>query len=365
MFKINDQLNALIAVNGKELVMEGGNLFQSLWIRADTMYKLPLMVLRYVDMTDAAGTVGLQDNVPITVLLDGVISNERRFRVSTWTREPVGAGFAYTVNCYWDSPQYWTTTTNASMRGSSYEVLGKIAKDCNLEFFKGNARTADSMLWTGTNRSYAEFAYDIAQHGYVDDHSQMVLAVDTKGLMKYLNINAIDPPVLKLGQTALSTAERFVQVLDFVPKAVAGDNNMVGGYLHHRHTQTLENPEVCTTVTMTPDCRRPLLNKDVRSTIGRGGISYAPIDFGMNVHPKYERALYQNTRFNLLNNLKAEVLLGFQTDIDLFNNFEYVPPEQLSSGAYAGEYTVSGKIIYIPGASYYEKLLVTKNGLEV
>jgi len=221
------------------------------------------------------------------------------------------------------------------------------------------------MLWSGGNRTYNEYAREVARHGYVDEKSQMVLGVDSTGILKYLNINAIAKPTLNVGYTAQATQGRFLQILDFIPKATAGDNNAIAGYFHDRYTQNLESSKVDKSVTLDPDCRRPLVNTDVRSAVSRGGISYSPIDCGANVHPKYERALYQNTRFNLLNNLRASVLVGVQTRLDLFDNFKYVPPEQFSSVAYSGEYTISGKIIHIVGNAYYEKFTTVKNGLEV
>jgi hypothetical protein len=364
LFKVNDQLQLAVYINGKELMLTNGNMMQSLWMRAGALLKLPLMVLRYVDLCDATSKVGLQDNVPVTVSFDGIVNVERRFRVHSWTRVPVGEGYSYTINCVWDAPKYWVTTTNSNIRGTSYEVIKQIAHTCKLEFHGKNSQTADSMLWAGGNRTYNEYVRDIARHGYVDEKSQMVLGVDTEGMLKYMNINAIPKPTLSLGHTAQSTQGPFLQILDFTPKSTAGDNNAIAGYHHDRHTQSLEGGEVHKTVTLDPDCRKPLVNKEVRAEVGRGGVSYAPIDCGANVHPKYERALYQNTRFNLLNNLRAQVLIGMQTDLDLFDNFKYVPSQQLSSDAYSGEYTISDKIIYIAGNAYYEKFTSVKNGLE-
>ena len=365
MFKVNDQLQVAVYINGKELMLTNGNLMQSLWIRADALFKMPLMVLRYVDLCDATSKVGLQDNVPITVSFAGVVNVERRFRVYNWERVPVGEGYAYTINCLWNAPKYWATTTNSNIRGTSYEVIKQVANTCKLEFHEGNTPTSDSMLWSCGNRTYNEFVRDIARHGYVDDKSHMVLGIDTEGMLKYMNINSIPKPTLSVGYTASATQGPFLQILDFTPKSTAGDNNTIAGYHHDRHTQTLEGGEVHKSVTLDPDCRKPLVNTEVRAEVGRGGVSYAPIDCGANLHPKYERALYQNTRYNLLNNLRAHVLIGMQTDLDLFDNFKFVPPQQLSSDAYSGEYTISGKIINIVGNAYYEKLIAVKNGLEV
>lgn len=363
MFRINEQLEAAIYLNGKELLLEGVNFMQSLWIRADAKWKLPLMIIRFVDLCDAVSKVGLQDGSLVIVSFRGVVNTERRFLVHSWKRSPAGEGFTYMLSCYWDAPKWWIATTNSSIRGTSHDVIKRLASECRLKFSAASTQTTDSMLWSCANKPYNEYARDVARHGYLDDKSQMVLGVDTNGLLKYVNINGIPKPTINLGYTAQATAGPFVQIVDFTPSNIAGNNNAIAGYMHDRYSQSLGEEKVHSQVTLEPDCRKPLLNTDIRAEVGRGGISYGHIDFG-NVHDNYERALYQNTRFNLLNNLTAEILIGFQTSLDLFDNFKYVPPAQLKSEAYSGEYTISGKIIYIAGASYNEKLIAVKNGLE-
>ena len=86
------------------------------------------------------------------------------------------------------------------------------------------------------------------------------------------------------------------------------------------------------------------------------------IDFG-NVHSNYERARYQNTRYNLLNSLTGEFLFPFQTNWEPFDNFNLALTADLNSTQYNGEYTVQSKIISIQGTTYNEKIIAVKNGL--
>lgn len=364
MFKINDHMEGAIYLNGQELELSGANFMQSLHIRSSARAKLPVAVLRFTDLTNSAMNNGLQDSVPMVVAINGVLNKEYKFRVHRWSRTPAGDAFNYAIEAYLDSPKWWAGTAGASINGTSYEAIQKMANECGLKMWQSSTPTSDTMIWNPGNRVYSEFARLVCRAGFIDDQSHMALAVDFEGQVRYVNVNALAPPTLNLGHVAEGTGGgTFVQILDFTPTATAGDNNMLAGYLHDRYVQTLEKPEILKEVTLSPDSKKPLLNKDVREAIARGGISYGPLDFG-NAHPKYERALYQNLRFNMLNNLQAEVSIGFQTDLDIFNNFKYVPPQELESVAYSGEFTISDKIIYIAGPSYYEKLIVTKNGLE-
>lgn len=364
MFRITSNLEGGIYIGGNELDLTGVNFMQSLHMRSSARAKLPVMTLSFSDTTGTAVTNGLQDGVAIKVVLNGALNKEYKFRVHRWSRVPVGVAFNYTIEAYYDAPKWWAGSASASIKGTSYEAIKSLASDCGLQMWKSSSPTSDSMVWNPGNKIYSEFARSIARCGFVDEKSHMVLGVDLAGQVRYVNINANPPPTLNFGHVVDTTSTSFVQILDFTPTATSGENNVIAGYMHDRYVQTLEKPVVLKEVQLTPDSQKPLLNKDVRSLITRGGITYGPIDFG-NTHDKYERAIYQNTRFNLLNNLQAEVSLGFQVDLDLFDNFKYVPPEEMNSASYAGEYTVNDKIIYIAGSSYYEKLLVTKNGLEV
>ncbi len=363
MFRINEQLEAAIYVNGKELMLNGVNFLQSIHINTAATSQLPVAVIRFVDLIDSASDVGLQDNVPLVLTLAGAVTVDRKLRVYSWRRSPAGEGFSYEVTCYWDAPKFWSATSNKVYQGTTYEVMQTIASECGLQFGKNNTATSDPMQWSQGNRTFGEFARHLARHGYANDKSHMVLGVDSTGVLRYLDLNGIPKPEINLGYISEATSGPFIQITGFQPTNVAGTNNTVAGYLHDRHIQLLEEPAVLKSVTLDPDSRKPLLNLEVRDMIGRGGISYGPIDFG-NVHPKYERARYQNQRFNLLNNLVAEFVVGFQTTLEMFDNFKYVPPRQLGSEAYSGEYTIASKIIYIPGNAYYEKLIAVKNGLE-
>jgi len=367
MYKVNEQLNCAIFLNGREIPLSVGNFVQSIHLVAGAGLKLPLLTLRLVDIARTLENLGLQDGSLIRLSLEGLYSSDRTFRVGSWSRVPAGDGFAYVIYCFFDSPKYWAGTSSQALRGSSYDVLAAIADTCSLKFSTKNTKTSDTMLWVPNNAVYAEFAKDIARCGYANETSHMVLAVDTMGVMRYLDINANPPPRIKAGPLPTQGDASFIQTLDFEPMTKAGMNNVIGGYAHTRHVQAGSGDttisDVEDTLTYKADCQDPLFNQDLRKLIERGGISYSPVDFG-NVHDKYERARYQNTRFDLLNSLSAQVLFGYQTPLDIFDNFSYVAPQNLGPITYDGEYTIKTKIMYIAGTSYYEKAVVVKNGLE-
>lgn len=366
-FRINEQTTASVFIGGKEFLLDLGNSMRSLHLRSSSLISLPELQITLVDTLNQMPYYALQDGAQIVVQINGTANMTRRFRVFRWRRSPAPSGFVFTIECYWDAPRYWIGSSNAGITGSSAQVLQQIASTCGLKWADKNAQTSDSMTWLGGNQTFAEFAKDVARSGYISDTSHMGLAVDSLGNMRYLDINQIPAPKTTVGYTPGPSDKQFLMITDFAPKAISGLNNAIGGYMHSRYVQTvaddgskidgLENE-----LQFTADAKYPLLSPDVRSKMVRGGISYGALDFG-NVHPDYERALYQNARYNLLNCLTGEFVFPFQTNWEPFDNFDLALPADLQSTQYNGEYTVQSKIIFVQGGSYCEKIIAVKNGL--
>jgi len=362
MFKINEHLAAAVYLNEREIPLNAVNSLQSIHISSASNIRLPVMVLCMDDQLNSMTQLGLTDGSPIALSLRGLVNADRKFRVHAIHRQPSGIGFSYTLECYWDSPMYWMGTTSSGIRGSSAFAIASIAAKCGLNFWEKNAKTSDTMLWTPRNQPYSEFARDIARHGYAGVTSHMAYGVDSLGTVRYVDLNANPTPLYEVGY--LPSATRSFQIIDFEPTIRSGTNNMIGGYSHTRIVQSLVGQDSEESqIQYNSDSQLPLLNQNVRDGAQRMGISYSPVDFG-NVHPKYERAKYQNTRFDLLNSLDGNFLFGYQVPFEIFDNFKHVAPSDYGNTSYDGEYTVKAKVIYIAGTSYHEKIVAAKNGLE-
>jgi len=363
-FRVNEQVTASVFIAGREFLLDFGNSLRSLWMKASSLQTLPLLQLTIVDTLNQMPGYGLQDGAQIAVQINTVT---RRFRVFNWKRNPAPQGFVYTIECYWDAPRYWLGTSSSGIQGSSAQALQSIAALSGLTWMSTNSNSSDAMLWLPGNQTFGEFAKGIARAGYVSDTSHMALAVDSSGAMRYVNINALSKPKISVGYTPTPDASQFLMLTDFTPETRSGLNNAAGGYLHSRQVQTVEDQGSSidgleNELTFTPNAKFPLLSNDVRTAMTRGGISFGPIDWG-NVHPKYERARYQNTRYNLLNSLTGKFLFPFETSWEPFDNFSLALPADSDSTQYNGAYTAHTKIILIQGTSYNEQIIAVKNGL--
>jgi hypothetical protein len=367
-FKINEQISGSLFIAGKEFVLDYGNSLKSLHLRVSTLITVPELCISLIDTLNQMPNYGLQDGAQIILQLNGQLNLTRKFRVYRWTRSPAPLGFQFTIECYIDSPRYWLGTSNAAITGSSAQVLQQITETCGLTWDPNNANSSDSMLWLPGNQTFGNFARQIARAGYISDTSHMVLCVDSMGKMRYRDINANPAPKVTVGYTVPSSGNSsFQQIIDFTPITKSGTTNAVGGYLHARYVQPIEGQgstidQLEDELSFTPDAQYPLLSSDVRSKMVRGSVSFSAIDFG-NVHPNYERARYQNTRYDLLNSLIGEVLFPFQTAWEPCDNFNLALPADLSSSQYDGEYTIQTKVIFIQGVTYNEKIVAVKNGL--
>lgn len=368
-FRINDQLTGSLFIGGREFIMEAGNSLKSLHLRASSLITLPELCISLIDTLNQMPQFGLQDGAQITLQINGgQLQLTRKFRVQRWKRTPAPLGFSFYIECYADAPRYWLGTSIGGRRGSSSQVLQAIASLSGIKWDSANANTSDAMLWMPSNRTYGNWARDIARTGYISDTSHMVLAVDSTGTMRYRDINANPKPKVTVGPIVpASSTGVFQQITDFTPVTNSGTTNSIGGYMHSRFVQAIDDNGTSVDsledeLQFKPDAKYPLLSEDVRGRMVRGSVSFAPVDFG-NVHSNYERAKYQNTRYNLLNSLTGKFLFPFQTAWEPFDNFTLSLPVELDSSQYDGEYTVQTKIIFIQGGTYNEQLIAVKNGL--
>lgn len=365
MFNINSSITCAVFINGREFPLDSGNVMHMLHIAASALYKLPVMQITLTDAVNVMPKFELQDNVEIGITLSGLYKMDRKFRVLDWNSQPVGDGFRYTINCYWDAPKYWAGSGNAGFTGSSSAVLEQIAKSCGLTVYERNAKTSDSMTWMQSNRSFSQFARDIARHGYVSAQSHMMLAVDSLGSLRYVDLNALTVPQIGVSLVPPPGSDQLL-ITDFHPITRSGINNVLGGYQNERFMQDADaastTEDRTTKVDLKSDARYPLVNTKARDIIGRGPISYSPINFG-NVHDNYERAVYQNIRFNLLKSLTGEFLFTFQTPFEPGSQIVFAQVPDRKASEYNGVYTVTEKIVFIHGGSYNEKIIGVKNGL--
>ncbi len=363
-YSLTDRLEIAVFINDKEYPLGSVNLLNALHITTTVRGSLPLLTMAINDVEHIFDRLSLQDGIPIRVVIkpNGQETRTYRFRKFNHKRDMNGASYTWTIFGYWDAPAYWNTTTAAGIKGTSNDVLQQIANSCNLKF-DGTA-TNDSQLWMPRNKAYRAFAKDIAQNGYVNAQSCMVLGVDLDATMRYKDVNNLPAPTKKI--IAYQQAKDAVTAVDVTVNASSGFNNAMTGYQNMRYVQSSVDDELQTQLKdlqFTPDSKSPLYNTKLKDQLARGPVRFGPISCG-NVHENYELASYQNTRYRNLFSMGLELLVTNISDFKLLEQINFsVQKEDLSQDVLnSGIYTISGHSLYVQGANYFEKIGITRHG---
>lgn len=364
-YNVNGRLEVSIFINNVEYPLDpGGNSLAFLHVGYSTKTLLPTVHFKLIDVLHSLDQVELQDAIPLRVVVKpaSAATVTYNFRKFHHVKQFNGSSFEYEVDGYYDAPRYWTGTATGGIRGTSNDVLSQIASTCGIAY--DGTSTNDAQLWMPRNRTFGEFAKQVAKRGYANDGSYMVLGVDAIGGMKYKDVNTLPDPTVKivLGQYVIGA----FTATDYQPQAKSGLNNKMTGYQNTRVQQSMTGDDTHTIhdqVTFTPDSNSPLFNIAIRDKIQQGYRTFSAIDVG-NVHPNYERAVYQNIRFANTYSLGVEFNISTPTTLQLFDTFTFAvdTENQKQDVAYAGTYTVAAKAFLIVGANYAEKLLGVRQG---
>lgn len=326
-YKVRDDLEISLIINSKEYPISEGNTLNFLHMASSTKFLLPTLHFSVIDITGSMAKVGLADAVPIQIIISSSgVTTSRNFRLLTWVNPP--GSQTYMVDGFWDSPQYRVGTTDKAIKGTSSSVLESIAATCGLSY--AGTYTNDAQLWVPRNRTYGQFAAYIASYGYLNDQAHMVSAVDLQGTLRYVNARSVDRAFEGINGQAPSGSAYRVQ--EYEPQTNAGFNNAVGGYRNTRVGQSIFESSNLESLAFQPKAKL-LMNASVRDTATRGVFSYSPIDFG-NTHANFQKARYQNSRFNSLLSMGCSMLIANPTLMDILDEFNFTCTDATYSGSY-------------------------------
>lgn len=365
---VADKIEVSVFIAGTEypLGLGVGNVLNYLHMSASTKFRLPQVCFSLLDVTHALDVVPLQDGTPIKLILKGdsaqaATYNFRRFNSR---RVLTGDAWEYTIDGYWDAPRFWSGTAGDGINATSSQALAKIANLCGLGY--EGVQTSDQMLWMPGNKKMHEFAQFISKAGYISDNSLMKWGVDFDGKLKYRDVNNLPDKDKPTKLIAYQTVPGAYTVIDYKPTGKSGFLNSATGYLNQRVIQSATGADLSTIeqqITFTSDTKAPDFNTALRDKTVRGKVTHSPINFG-NVHPQFERAVYQNDRQSALFSMELEFLINAPTKISLFDTitFSTETEQQREDRSYSGTYIVTGRAIYAKGATYAEKIYAVRQG---
>lgn len=365
-YEIADRLSLTLLFNGKEFPLKPVNSFDFIHMSCSTKIGVPMCHMKIQDSSNffsRSQDLVADAKFSISVATPKKTTKTYNFRLHSMSESRAEGGIAYEIDGYFDAPLFWLKSSSVPYVGSSRQVLAKIASDCGLKF--DGSETSDKMTWHPQNDNLHEFARWVAERGYIDTKSCMQLGLDLDGTLIYKNLTEVIEPAANISVMRLQ--DGAIIATDFAVKNDSGSNNKTSGYADATYIQSVVTDtaiELISRANVTKNSARIMLNSAVKSVIDKSRVNFSPIDCG-NVHPTYEKSLYQNRRLNNLYSLGAEVITPQETNLKLLDiiNLTVEMDAQTPGLNYSGRYRIASRVVYITGANYYEKFELLRHGL--
>lgn len=340
--------------------------FTEVLVSSHILYRLPIGHIKFTDAKGVMDAFKLEDGTKINFKLGA--SKQRVFlyeyRVYNVLKERLANDhIAYTIS-FIDIVDIWRLQpSKTSLKGSSSQVLEKIAKYCGLTF--EGTQTADEQVWLPMAESFCDYAHRIKNSGYVDDSSCMIMAVNMYGMLKYTNLNAVPIDKTKVFRYGSDEAGA-IPVMDIAFHNDSGSSNTAGGYkqTNHQFSAIKEQRQKSSGVQTRRLSENTNVNKEVAANIGDGNIKHLPVDAGNN-HQNTLKARNQNDRIPLLLSTRVSLLTILDPDLELLEscNLQVYGKDAKLKKAESGLYIVAGKsIIMNADFRYVERYELIRDG---
>lgn len=381
-YEIQDRLSLKLMIAGVEFVFNRANNLNFLHMSASSKIGVPMIHLSLDDAVDfLADQALLGDGVPISVILSNNTSGSRpttyNFRLHTFSKKNSSPGTQYEMDGYLDVPKYWLQSSIALKKGTSSQVLKKIAEDCGLTF--DGAATNDLMIHYPANRKNHIWARDIAGTSWASDSQSMNLAIDFGKQMRFKDIT--DLADVNHRASFMEPKNGYIMVTDFKPASDSGMNNARHNYSSAIVRQYAGYNNMVSTIPIRPLGSEVSFSRNTTlgSSITRGNIQFAPIEFGDaytgrkdggNVHANYHKAKYSNARHNATFSQPCYIVTPEVTNVKIFDNLSLSFNAQDAASSlyqkmYSGTFKVVSRTVYVHANNYYEKLELVRRASPV
>lgn len=355
---VNNKLILDILIDGVPYPMVSESV-QTLQITSSILYQVPLLRLTIIDIGNLFRTaLPLVDGTSILIKIgihDGSIA-EYPFRVFSFERQQSSGALVYTIDGYYNAVRYFVGSTTDAYKGSSSDALFKLATKCGLKDDLDS--TSDPQVWYGSNKRHCVWAKEIADYGYVNDSSCMVLALTESGILRYKNIAKFKWDKAMV----LSQLGTGFPIIDRSVLNKAGLNNIYDGY-----GSVFEEQSVTTVGAIHKDTlhtrvsNNTLLNPDFAM---KSRVRIGPVNGG-NVHKNFFKANYQNKRVQNRFNIGISTLHNLPTGLSILEpvTLDLADAQNVKDNIYSGNYIITGKTVYTKGLDFYEKLEMYSDGI--
>jgi hypothetical protein len=296
---------------------------------------------------------------------DGVNNNSATFMIqgNPSVRHEKGCSIL-SINAVLNHVNYLRRTALGSFKGSSSSVISKIASNVGLT--PVTTSSADSQQWLPNNKSFADFAKSIKEHGWASESSLMMLAVSTQGELIYGNAEDLaKQDIVKFGVDEKNSI--------IIEDWSGTSNGLLSG---------ASRGYAATTVTYDQKGVVQEFNAAKSSALGNilsfgssvgtllegavGGLVLVRPRSSGNTHENYIKAEHQNARQRALYNIDLNLLVNKVSGAKLLRGAYAEPPNYGApeiSKVYTGNYLVTAKTTTFQSQQYCERITLTTNSV--
>ena len=369
-FYINENLFFDFYLNGIQLPLTFNNI-TSLLISSNIYDILPQLRIHINDNKGILNRGMLADGSILSVAIgsntENAMENIMDFAlIGVPEEERATNSNNYVIYGVMNYPKFFRQVKPFFFEGTSDNALKKIANYCGMQY-EGEI-TVDDMVWINGTFNLGQFSHFIRNHGWSNDNSFMMSAVDLDGKLIYRDLNSLQPKytIMNINKSEQENTFYFSDC-HFINKA--GLYNYSFGY-ETQMTEfglTSDWDKNFSQLSYTKE-NSPVLNmsNDMYKNVGLIRNEFFPISVG-NVHNNFQKAYYQNKRYKALNSIKAEVYFNKSTPINILDKVNLVVTDgstKETDMSKASMWVAESKAIAISQQRYFEKFILSTTGLE-
>lgn len=333
---------------------------------------LPTLNLTVKDYTgDVLRAVGGGDGTIIDITLgDGSgKATSAKFNIQGSPNVSPGRGY-YNVklNAVLDVVKYTRSVPTGLYEGTSASVISRLASEAGLR--AKVIGSVDSQVWLPSGKTMHEWVRQIANHGYANASSLMMLGVTDQKELVYGDANQL----INMGGVVFTPpGGGGIPINDWTATSNGMIGNNIKGYgatsIEFDPTGVVKELNKISSVLFGKTGFFASAN-NIASVGGLGGrIDIRPMSGG-NTHEKYTEARHQNTRNRSLFSADLNILTHTVSGVQLLSGCEVQPPNLAYSNSggssiaeeFAGRYLITGKTKSLMSSKYCERVTCTTNG---
>ena len=342
------------AVLGGTWLPFDGLQFSKVVINTSCKLYVPMGMLMFTDPTNIISSkFSLLRGAPLRIVVGKSDTEVTAYNFSLFSHKVThtSEGHIYLLYFTADESAYLTGIADSPTDGTSAEAIQAIATACSIAEVDLD-KTADKQTWRPSFSKFCHFASQIAQRGFIDNSSCMLLAMDMLGRLRYKNVAGLDwnlAYVFNSGNPTIQATNVWSQSY-FNNGGIYGD---LGGVKATTISQDAVNDTDTTHKTVEAKRISNVMNQTTseRTAMGdKGQYIPAPISAG-NTHDSSAQAAYQNRRLkNLLTTGVRVITRAYMPDVQVLDPIHYEVWDftaRQSDAKNTGNYIITNKTIVL------------------